>query len=338
MPPRYRERGQLPSIYCDFYWQYCETRPHAYKERITDNNPGPGPCTHIKRNQGLNYVLPGWRQYIDFDIPRGILWNPPVPDLDWGKLPSSTEANIISLIAEIDEILSTLTIKFWRQLSYGAVTWGIVPLISDIKAGLKAIINIGETIDGTQYEATTHTSEKRTIPGASLCCGDADWGDTWFVDKTIEYHAIGKVYYQDLGASALLDRLGFHPDLATLWDLVPFSFVVDYIIPIGNFLESYRRGGWVKAVYFNGWVSAKARIRGHLYRGDTVPNEVPYDYSTYSRYPLSSVLIAPEPDELPSLELPTFEEVFNMAYLGNKKLQRVTPPIHWDWVFPQEDN
>jgi len=123
---------------------------------------------------------------------------------------------------------------------------------------------------------------------------------------------------------------------------VPFSFVVDYIFPIGKFLEGLRRGGWVKAVYFDGWISAKVNTSGYIYQYPgsyylTNPRNIPFEYNSYYRYPKSTVLVAPEA-ELPSFELPTFEEVFNMAYLANKRLRKIVPPVHWDWVIENEDN
>jgi len=340
MPTRFRYKPNefYRHRYLGGPWEVFPTAPHS-NETMVDMNPGGGPCTHIKRVQALNYSTPsfvGW-QVENQDIPSFLLTPPPLTELDWANLPTSTELNIIVLLAEIDEILATLTWKFWRQLSYGAITWGIVPLISEIESGLKAIRNIGKTIDGTQYEATTYSTTVNT------------YGDVvgyprmeWKVTQSIKYHANGKAYYDDLVISSMLDRLGFHPDLATLWELVPFSFVVDYIFPIGKFLEGLRRGGWVKAVYFDGWVSASVNTTGHMSAPSWaswkyVPKQVPFEYNTYYRFPHSSVLVAPEAT-LPQFELPTFEEVFNMAYLANKKLRRAVPPIHFDWLFDNEDD
>lgn len=40
-----------------------------------------------------------------------------------------------------------------------------------------------------------------------------------------------------------LDNAGLYPDLHTLWNGLPFSFLVDYVIPVGDTLES-RFGSW----------------------------------------------------------------------------------------------
>lgn len=41
----------------------------------------------------------------------------------------------------------------------------------------------------------------------------------------------------------LLDMAGFYPDLHTLWNAVPFSFLVDYVLPVGDTLEA-EFGSW----------------------------------------------------------------------------------------------
>jgi len=306
-------------------------------EAMWDFNPGGGSCVHVKRKQALHYYAPPWGSIENEDIPPLFYTPPPLVELDWANLPSSSELNVITLLAEMDDVIATLTWKFWRQLSYGAITWGIVPLISEIKSGLKALQNIAKSIDGTQYEATTYD-----VSDYVGHVGGQWYYMQWNVKKSIKYHAYGKAYYDDLLFSSILDKIGFHPDPATLWELVPFSFVVDYIFPIGKFLEGLRRGGWVKAVYFDGWVSATVNSTGYMsapsWAGFTYePEKVPFEYNTYFRYPHSSVLVAPEAT-LPQFELPTFEEVFNMAYLANKKLRRVVPPVHWDWLFDNEDD
>lgn len=338
MPIRFRSKENLPFRYRygNGPWTIGVPQFGASFETMRDNMPGGGPCEHVKRLRGLNYYASPWDIHVENeDVPPYIFTPPTLKELDWANLPSSTEANIITFLAEIDDTIAMLTTKFWRQLSYGAVTWGIVPLIDEIKSGLKAIDNIAQSIDGTHYEA--ETSDFTDI---ELWAPRGRPYQYYKGKRTTVFHAYGKAYYKGLEFSAFLDRLGFHPDPATLWELVPFSFVVDYIFPIGKFLEGLRRGGWVKAVYFNGTVSAKVHSDGYMYAPPWMgpiytPKEVPYEYTSYFRYPQSSVLVAPEA-ELPTFELPTFEEAYNMAYLANKKLRSITPPVHWDWVFTSE--
>lgn len=49
---------------------------------------------------------------------------------------------------------------------------------------------------------------------------------------------------------AWLDQVGFHPDLATLWEATPFSWMVDWFLPIGEQLEFMSGSGWLKPDIF----------------------------------------------------------------------------------------
>lgn len=42
---------------------------------------------------------------------------------------------------------------------------------------------------------------------------------------------------------------GFAFDAFTVWDLTPFSFVLDWVLPVGDFLEEYSEYQWAKTAY-----------------------------------------------------------------------------------------
>lgn len=49
-----------------------------------------------------------------------------------------------------------------------------------------------------------------------------------------------------------LDQIGFHPDLATVWEAVPFSWLIDWFVPIGDSLEAMS-GSWMNpSIIFTG--------------------------------------------------------------------------------------
>lgn len=63
-----------------------------------------------------------------------------------------------------------------------------------------------------------------------------------------------------------LDKIGFHPDLATLWEAVPFSWLIDWFVPIGSSLES-AVGDWFNpTVFMWGNLSYKALLDFQLKR------------------------------------------------------------------------
>lgn len=274
----------------------------------------------------------GWKEYTgppwdgNTFPPNGSLayeWRNWVPDLrlaipaptklNWGKLPSSTEANLIMLLAEWDETLALFTRKFWRQLSYGSWTWGVLPFVSEVKAVLEALANISKRISELDYEDQYVDTYFITRENSH------EWFNTGFlqIEGSLNciYRLNGKVDYSHLQIEAMLDRLGLHPDLATAWDLVPMSFVINWFLPIGSYLESLRRGGWVKAVYFNGWQSCKFDFSGtgYVVPGTREPISItPIHFEGYTRSPHSTVLTVEPEIDTGGIDL---ERAFNTWYL-----------------------
>lgn len=55
------------------------------------------------------------------------------------------------------------------------------------------------------------------------------------------------------GAAAALNtcyRLGLEPNLYVLWDLIPYSFVVDWFLPIGDALDAYEQAAHYSPLYY----------------------------------------------------------------------------------------
>lgn len=175
----------------------------------------------------------------------------PSPQLNWNKLLSSSELGLIQILAELDETIAMFTKKFIKQLSYGSVTWGVLPFVSELKATIQAIQrSLNRAVDAFQRyedELTEGGKEKYTF--------SYTYSRYTF---EIEYEAVlrhsGSITLPD-GSLYLeiLDRIGLHLNPETAWDLIPFSFVADYFLPIGQWLQTISNKGWIKAVMFEGW-------------------------------------------------------------------------------------
>lgn len=310
MPSRYRERS-IPYTYLHQSPNFAGSGNAAY-ERFLDPLPGPGPCSHFKSSLtpiGYDYgTNTSWRVS---PLPAPEVAIPSLPwveSMNWDKLPSSTQSGIIQILAELDDTLAMFTKRFWRALNYGAWTWGVVPFVSDLIAVADAVGNIGIDLDSFSYEDQFNIDLPASEPN-----GANPW--VWAGGQAkIRYTGKADMSFQ-LPGSIALDWLGFHPDLATAWDLIPFSFVVDYLIPIGDFLEQFRSGGWVKTVYFTGWQTV------------SLQGEVKYDYgepytcfgsasvSTFSRHYGGFVLTVDTDIDPLMLEIPSYREMFNLLYL-----------------------
>jgi hypothetical protein len=50
------------------------------------------------------------------------------------------------------------------------------------------------------------------------------------------------------GVLTSLKRLGLQPDLYNAWDMIPFSFVADWFLPIGDYLEHMQKVDWMNSM------------------------------------------------------------------------------------------
>jgi hypothetical protein len=90
---------------------------------------------------------------------------------------------------------------------------------------------------------------------------------TWSLEIRANAHFTGR-YATDNMLSDLLDGAGIYPDLATLWNALPFTFLIDYVFPFGKYLEkSY--GGWSWNEVFNGGSNAVSVSRATISRKAT---------------------------------------------------------------------
>ena len=150
----------------------------------------------------------------------------------------------------------------------------------------------------------------------------------YFVSSTghcvVRKTGVADISFQHPGSIAL-DWLGFHPDLATAWDLIPFSFVIDYLLPIGDYLESFRSGGWVKTAYFSGWLTLRFKL--DLIWHGFVPGYMEFttDVGRYERFVRSyspMALVVPTTPGALDLQVPSFRQLFNMLYLAIQQGKR----------------
>lgn len=234
--------------------------------------------------------------------------------LSWDKLPTSSKFGIIQILAELDESILVFTRKFWTSLTYGSFTWGVLPLISDINSILDTCRRVFTTLDEmVPYKDTIDYSLSLPVAGLGTQAFD--------LKVTIRYS--GKVMFSFGDIPAALDLLGFHPDIATAWDLVPLSFVLDYFIPIGNFLDGISRNGWVSRCYFDGWRTTRVdALYSYYERSRSSPHFWVYPSGIkniskvdFQRIRISdSVSVEREIKDF-DLELPSLTQLFNTFYV-----------------------
>lgn len=114
----------------------------------------------------------------------------------------------------------------WLELQYG---WG--PIINDIAGSYEYIT---ENIDKLMTYSVS-ANFKEDVPKHNILTG---WnGDVLDAEGSRGFRT--KIHYLiDLPALREASRLGLLNPLQVGWDLIPFSFVVDWFVPVANMLEA----------------------------------------------------------------------------------------------------
>jgi hypothetical protein len=123
----------------------------------------------------------------------------------------------------------------WLELQYG---WK--PLLSDIEGTLSAIptlTNVGSFVRSVR--ATASASKETVIdnyPPGDGVIGFGNGGKTTFINRTRTKFVIR--YRMDNPGLAFAAQTGFTNPINLAWEILPFSFVADWFLPIGPYLET----------------------------------------------------------------------------------------------------
>jgi hypothetical protein len=107
-----------------------------------------------------------------------------------------------------------------------AVNYGVLPTISDIQAIAESFKRIAPYLDRNGF------STYSTVRNQTAVVDD--------ITHTSEQRIKIAIENEDSSMLALANKLessGFAPTLQNIWDLIPYSFVIDWFVDIGDFLE-----------------------------------------------------------------------------------------------------
>jgi hypothetical protein len=146
---------------------------------------------------------------------------------------SANNVNMLEFFAGLKNPASLVpklkNLKFLKGIAneYLKVSFGVLPTISDLEEVHGAFRRIRPSVDihgnRTSYAAYT----------ASATLND--------VEHTLEQRVKVAVASNDRELTSLasqLDNIGVLPKLSNIWELIPFSFVIDWFINVGNYIES----------------------------------------------------------------------------------------------------
>lgn len=191
----------------------------------------------------------------------------------------------------------------WLELSYG---WK--PLLGDVSNLAEAIAKRDQPRQRRIY--ADHTIDRKVT--ASPSCAKATGSGKY--SKSI-------VAYIEEVLPTLGDRMGLHDPASIAWELTPFSFVADWVIPIGDYLKARSIATRAKGVFV---LSTFDRYHGSVREIACAPR-----YCGTSRtlqliaWNKSATLTRTVTTSLPKLPMPTFHNPFG----GNGPMDRLMSAV-----------
>jgi hypothetical protein len=158
----------------------------------------------------------------------------------------------------------------WLQLQYG---WK--PLMSDIEGFLKIMGTMNGPNDFVQKVRGSATESLQVVdnsyPPGDGVIGLGNSGRSTFTLQTKVKFVIR--FKMESPLSALFSQTGFTNPLSLAWELLPFSFVGDWFLPIGDYLEALE--AWKGMAFLGGSKTTFTRIKTDSvinYSGPAVDN------------------------------------------------------------------
>lgn len=160
----------------------------------------------------------------------------------------------------------------WLELQYG---WK--PLLSDVYGSCEELLN-REKERPAVIKATS--TSKRTLQDKYTRGPNAEsWPEVNF-SKEGEVRGSARVWFEvDNSLASAMNRTGITNPLAIAWELVPYSFVVDWFIPVGTFLQNM---GYSEGVTFLGGscsIRSSTKWRGTVVSTTKTVGSGPFGYT-----------------------------------------------------------
>jgi len=134
--------------------------------------------------------------------------------------PASCMRNLFGTTGKVPRKLGTKDLAdFWIELQYG---WK--PLLNDAYEASKAIEAL------RREQKLTYRVRKNTVTNTMGTTAESDWSCTKVAGVAL------KATFQD--SCSALSSLGLTNPASVLWEVTPWSFVVDWWLPIGDFLST----------------------------------------------------------------------------------------------------
>jgi hypothetical protein len=243
----------------------------------------------------------------------------PIEDVDYGDLAmtasqkvNANKTNMIAFLRDLrkpKELIPKL--RELRNLAgvannYLTVSYGILPTIDDIKSIVEAFKKMAPYVDRNGFS---------TYGASSTNQSEVD-GFTYRLEQRIKL----AIDDNDNDFYELIQRVeswGFLPTFENVWDLVPYSFVVDWLVDVGGFLQ--RVDTHLRLVRLNiryATMSRKTNVKGTFVPTPDAPFNGSIEWVHYHRW-------VSDQCPVPPLSLkPTFQDFDHWLESGALLAQR----------------
>lgn len=197
----------------------------------------------------------------------------------------------------------------WLELQYG---WK--PFFSDLYGACEQIAKKHSTV--TFY---TSSVRKRTVIPLESYQKTKSSGITTelaYTGTTMAEVRYSVTYVRPAGAPTLLKELGITNPLVLAWELLPFSFVVDWFLPIGNFLGTF--DATVGLAFHSGYktVFQQGESQSFLNQTGTSTSGITYNNAYTSSHTKVSCVRTPL-TSFPTPMFPSFKNPLSLLHATN---------------------
>lgn len=166
--------------------------------------------------------------------------------------------------------------------------YGVGPLLHDLEGALKHLTRsraLRKTARGTySLNATASMNFNASAVGESV---PGQWLRNG--DKTVRYG----IYYETTAFMSGAAGLGLTRPLSTLWELTPYSFVFDWLINVGGWLDAIQPSGATKEL--SAWVSTRDMTYDYLTcSGGATVNKLEQSSADHWSWRAASTLVSTE--------------------------------------------
>lgn len=227
--PYTSERMVVLSHYPDYFSQGAQNTGAAYAvqtgnpsaDRTANNNAYAKFRDSISANASLGATLAEWKQASGMILQRVSQLSDAYRALKRGRF-GDLQALFGRGVTRVKPRGRTLA-DLWLELHFG---WE--PLVKDIGAAALVL--------NRDPPSAISRGKGRCVDEKHVIGGNFAWTTHLAYESRVLMQARVRVENPNLH---LLDQLGFINPLSVMWEVVPFSFVVDWFVPVGAFLSSF---------------------------------------------------------------------------------------------------